>query len=115
MLALLTPKTWDRQEGHAARVLLYGRSGRELDRVDSVIPGSVDGVHPRLERSGRTGVRFRVSSRGQDPPGPIVIRTRSGTRRTDREGWPAGWEERGVARVVARDGRLEVEPPGGSD
>src|SRR6185503_15215488 len=49
-LAVLTPKVRGSDDGSPTRILLYDRSGREMDRVDLSMPGVLSGLHGELVR-----------------------------------------------------------------
>jgi hypothetical protein len=95
------------EDGSPCRVLLYARTGEELDRLDVWLEKSAnlqgilydDGVILALADREPDASAYFVSRRGEPPT------------RVPREQWPPEWASKGLGWIRARSGRLTLDPP----
>ena len=110
VLTLLRPKTIGRDDGSPVRILLFDRHGRELDRVDASMPGCF-GLRGQVLFTGTPSAWLFRHSNEDEPSGRIVISSSGQETIIDPKDWPSNWKVSGFARIVSRDGRLEVVRP----
>jgi hypothetical protein len=111
VLAVLSAKVMTMHDDSGKRVLLFARDGRELARCDLSLPESLGDLDATLQYGPPASVLLFVQYRVRERVGPIVIASGSTPVTLERKDWPEGWDQGGVVRIVARDGRLVVTSP----
>ncbi len=112
VLAVLTPEIWSISDGTPTRVILYDRRGRELDRLDISMPGTYpSGFRMDADRNGGSFVLTPQAEYGFATATSIRLVRADKTTILDRESWPKSWAATGIARIVSREGWIEIVAP----
>lgn len=95
--------------GSPSRVVLYERTGEEVDRLDLWLD---DSPHLLGElRKEEAAVVFHVADVDPRPAKYFVRRSDGSVQAVPLSSWPPDWPATGIGRIVVREGRLELVPP----
>lgn len=109
LLAVFDWTVTSAEDGSPCRVLLFERTGEEIDRLEVWLENS---PHLLAElKSAEAAVVLRVADVGPRSPNYFIRRAGEEATAVPSGSWPADWPTTGIGRIVAREGRLVLDPP----